>query len=106
MNEASCFEYVCFYQWSGKCFESEQAVFSWAQVEKLSTRKGNLNLADKDPIIIKLHCNFYDGSHEIHYCNLVLEKLHIFSLQVKDALGGTEEKQVEVLYYKKDGKIP
>ena len=78
---------------------------SWAQVEKLGTRKGNLNLADKDPIITKLHCNFFDGSYEIHYCNFVLEKLHIFSFQVKDALGGIEEKQVEVLYYKKDGKI-
>ncbi len=25
--------------------------------------------------------------------------------QIKDALGGSEEKQVEVLYYKKDGKF-
>ncbi len=29
----------------------------------------------------------------------------LLSFQVKDALGGIEEKQVEVLYYKKDGKI-
>ena len=34
-----------------------------------------------------------------------LFRLHIFSFQVKDALSGIEEKQVEVLYYKKDGKI-
>ena len=105
-NERSCSVHLSFIVRIKKCIEPGQTDLSWAQVEKLGTRKGNLNLADKDPIITKLHCNFFDGSYEIHYCNLVLEKLHIFSFQVKDALGGIEEKQVEVLYYKKDGKLP